>query len=322
MSTDRETAWKELLEHEPEHFLSFFYPDVCADLDWTHETDWLEQEFRKVAHEALTGTRLLDKLLRAVRNDTDDLRFLHFEIQSYVEADFARRVYVYNTLAEIRFGQPVVSLPILIDDDPNWLPDQYEAELYGTKRLLTFRPIKVIALPRSEAELEADPNPVGLFVLAFLLGRRHEGDHEALLTAKVRLIRLLSARTLTEAEANRWENYLDWLLPLPESYNARLREALAPVPREFPMSFFAYLRRVTREEGLDEGRKEGRREGLIAAVALGLDLKFGQQGAALVPEVEKVEDLAVLQAVYDAIKPAQSLDDVRKLLPVPTNGQG
>src|SRR4051812_41719754 len=139
MTGDRENPWKELLDHDLERFLSFFHPDVHDDLDWTRNVESLEQEFRKLAPEALTGKRLADKLLKFSRRDTGDPRYLHFEIQSYFEDGFARRVYVYNTLAEIRYGQPVVSLPILIDGDPDWLPTQYESEQYDTRRLLTFR---------------------------------------------------------------------------------------------------------------------------------------------------------------------------------------
>jgi hypothetical protein len=42
---------------------------------------------------------------------------LHLEVQAWREAGFERRVYVYNSRAEDRFGQPVVSLVLLLDDD-------------------------------------------------------------------------------------------------------------------------------------------------------------------------------------------------------------
>src|SRR5207248_2282185 len=119
-----------------------------------------------------TGRRVVDKLLKVYQRGSGDPRYLHLEIQSYFEEGFARRVYVYNSRAEDRFGQPVVSLPILIDDDAEWLPAKYEADLYGTKRLLTFRTTKVVTWRGREAELKAHPNPVALFVLAYLEGRR------------------------------------------------------------------------------------------------------------------------------------------------------
>jgi hypothetical protein len=65
----------------------------------------------------------------------------------------------------------------------------------------------------------------------------------------------------------------------------------------------------------EKGREEGQRIGFVEAIALGLDLKFGAEGLALMPQVEKIEDLGVLQTLTKTIKPAVSLDEIRKLLP-------
>ena len=69
------------------------------------------------------------------------------------------------------------------------------------------------------------------------------------------------------------------------------------------MKFVSFAEQV----GLEKGRKE--------AIALGLRLKFGPAGSALMPQVEKVKELDALQAICEAIEPAVSLDDVRKLIP-------
>jgi hypothetical protein len=105
MTTDHETPWKELLEQDPERAIAFFYEDIHDDLDWTHDVESLEQEFRKTAPEVALGKRVADKLLKHYQRRTGDPRYLHFEIQSYYEADFPRRVYVYNSVAEHRYGQ-------------------------------------------------------------------------------------------------------------------------------------------------------------------------------------------------------------------------
>jgi hypothetical protein len=62
----------------------------------------------------------------------------------------------------------------------------------------------------------------------------------------------------------------------------------------------------------------GLKRGLRKAIALGLDLKFGRDGLALLPRVEKIEELDRLLAICDAIKPARSIDDVRLFIPDPT----
>jgi hypothetical protein len=261
MTPDRETVWKELIEQEPERFVEFFYPDVHADLDWTRDMESLEQEFRKLAPESLTGKRIVDKLLRAFRKANGDPRYLHFEFQAYFEADFPRRLYEYNSAAELRYGSPVVSLPILIDDNPRWKPKRYQSELYGTRRTLTFRTVKIADFQRKAKTLEKHPNPVALFVLAYLEGRRLEGDHEATLAAKVRFARRLKEYKLLEAEGKRWMGFLDWLLWLPEEYNARLRAELEPTEKGIPCRSSRIWSGSVRRRGDGKASLKGSRSG-------------------------------------------------------------
>ena len=72
-----------------------------------------------------------------------------------------------------------------------------------------------------------------------------------------------------------------------------------------------------REEGLLEGREkgylQGRREGLLTAIEMGLDLKFGSRGLALLPEIYRIDDSDVLRAVAESLRTAKSLDDLRMI---------
>jgi hypothetical protein len=44
-----------------------------------------------------------------------------------------------------------------------------------------------------------------------------------------------------------------------------------------------------------------------------LDLKFGEAAASLIAEIQGITDLATLERVKVRIKPAQTLDDVRRI---------
>ena len=61
MTTDHESVWKELLDQDADRALAFFYPDIHADVDWTREVEWLEQEFRKLAPDAAEVTTTVAK---------------------------------------------------------------------------------------------------------------------------------------------------------------------------------------------------------------------------------------------------------------------
>jgi hypothetical protein len=303
---DRESAWKELLEQDAQRVLAFFWPDILADLDWAQGVESLEQEFRAQVPQAEEGKRIVDKLLRGHQKGTGDLRYLHVEIQAHFEQGFARRIYVYNSRAEDRYGQPVVSLVLLIDDDLKWFPNRYVAELYNTKRSLTFRSVKVAKWQNKVAKLEKDANPVGLFVAAYLEGRRLKDDEPGRAEVKLRLLQNLRARNIDEGHERHWYLYLDWLLPLEDEYNRRVREEFDRTRKEYQMPFVTYADRYAESRGMVRG------------IQIALDVKFGSDGLSLMPLIDPIEDLSALNVIANAIKPATSVDDVRKVIPATT----
>jgi hypothetical protein len=64
------------------------------------------------------------------------------------------------------------------------------------------------------------------------------------------------------------------------------------------------------QQGMQQGLAQGRREGILAAIEFGLELKFGFEGTLLLPEIFKIKDVDVLRAVQQAVKMAESLDQV------------
>jgi Uma2 family endonuclease len=65
--------------------------------------------------------------------------------------------------------------------------------------------------------------------------------------------------------------------------------------------------------GIEIGEARGIRQGLLAAIELGLELKFGAAGLALLPAIRQVENLEVVRTLAEGIKTAQTLDDLRSL---------
>jgi hypothetical protein len=65
--------------------------------------------------------------------------------------------------------------------------------------------------------------------------------------------------------------------------------------------------------GREEGKREGLREGLFKAIALGLKLKFGPEGLQLMPAIQALTEVDKLEALYEAVEKATSLDELRRL---------
>ena len=68
-----------------------------------------------------------------------------------------------------------------------------------------------------------------------------------------------------------------------------------------------------REEGLRLGRQEGVREDLISGIEFGLELKFGDEGLRLLPEIRRIEAINVLRAIQEALKVAGTPATLRRI---------
>lgn len=67
------------------------------------------------------------------------------------------------------------------------------------------------------------------------------------------------------------------------------------------------------ELGIEKGRAEGRVAGLLDGIALALDLKFGEAATPVIAEVRQLTDVSLLEAILGQIKPAATLEDVRRV---------
>jgi len=74
-----------------------------------------------------------------------------------------------------------------------------------------------------------------------------------------------------------------------------------------------------RREGFQQGRQEALREGLLKAIQFGLELKFGVAGLALLPDIQKIQDLDLLNTIQEALKIANSPQEIRLLWEPPTS---
>ena len=67
------------------------------------------------------------------------------------------------------------------------------------------------------------------------------------------------------------------------------------------------------ERWLEQGRQEERRNGLLSTIQMGLDIKFGDEGLRLYQEIQKIQEIDVLQAIRDKIKAVSALGELRRI---------
>ncbi len=150
----------------------------------------------------------------------------------------------------------------------------------------------MIKWARRQRQLEADENLFGLFVSAHLEALKTRDNLAKRAESKIRLLRNLRDRGLTESDQGNWYRLIDWILPLPEDWE---RQVFQRVQGDKVVTYITFAER--------QAMRQGSRRLLQAA----LKAKFGTEGEALMaqlPEetpVDRLEILAAQVAVASAI---------------------
>ena len=164
---DYDSPWKEALDRYFQHCLAFFFPQAYAEIDWARGYEMLDKELQPIVRQAKRGRRYVDKLVKVWLKSGEERWFLiHVEVQTGKEGEFPKRMYVYNHRIFDRYDREVISLAILADDDPDWRPSQFGYSRWGFRTGTEFPFVKLLDYAPRVQELEADPNPFAMVVLA------------------------------------------------------------------------------------------------------------------------------------------------------------
>jgi hypothetical protein len=282
--------------------MAFFFQMIHADIDWGRGYETLDKELQPIVRQAKHGRRYVDKLVKVwLKSGEEKWLLIHIEVQAWKEGDFPRRMFVYNHRIFDRYGQEVISLAILIDDDPAWRPSRYEYGRWGFRTSMEFPIVKLLDYAPKYQELEADPNPFATVVLAHLKAletRRSPTDRHAW---KVRLVKGLYDRGMAPEDVRRLFEFIDWVMDLPEPLERRFQEEIAEYQQEKLMRFVNIFERVGIEKGLLQG------------IEVALDMKFGVEGLELMPELRQIRDHVLLGKILARIKTAASPSDLRRV---------
>jgi hypothetical protein len=95
------------------------------------------------------------------------------------------------------------------------------------------------------------------------------------------------------------------MVELPEELELGFWEEIYRSEREMHMPFVDIFER----KGIEKGRAEGLQEGLESL----LEIRFGESGLALLPELRAIKVVEMLRKVKQAIVTAATVDDVRRV---------
>ena len=285
-----------------------------SEIDWTKEHVFLDQELRAVVQDAELGTRFVDKLVRVTElSGTESWIYIHIEVQGTMQAEFAKRMFVYNYRIFDRYEKPVASLAVLADEHKQWKPTSYGYNVLGCMHTLEFPIAKLTDYDEKLDELLASDNAFGLITAAHILTRQTRKEHQERYEAKLSLVRILYNRHWDKQRVIDLFKVIDWLMTLPVWLETHIWQAIETIEEHKKMQYITSVERIAiakgRVEGQVEGIAKGRIEGESKLLKRLLERRFGVLPAWATEKLSNASESA-LEAWGEAILTAPTLDAV------------
>ena len=297
-------AWKNVIEQFCPHLLHFFVPELYEDADFEKDIHFLDKEMEELGIISLKGAKYVDKLVQVFLKDGEEQWILvHIEVQGYSDEDFSLRMFRYFYKAFDRYGQKIVSMAILTSDIDVGEEGRFELKTYGSGvdfRYLTFR-----LMDYDRDELESNPNPIAIVVLASQAKERAKRKGEKF-NAKLYLIKMLYERGHTAKQIRALFKFIDWVLQLSPQEDKIVSEEVKELEEVKKMPYITSFERI----GMEKGLLEDGREMVLEA----LDERFGEVSGEISNAVDKIEDRDTLKSLHRYAIRCASLEEFKKSL--------
>lgn len=285
---DYDSPWKEIIEQFFPEFITFFFPHIHTDIDWTRGYEFLDKELQKVVRDSQTGRKRVDKLVKVWRKNGDEAWIaIHIEVQGQYERHFPQRMFQYNTLLYNHYRRRIVSLAILSDNRSNWRPDKFGYELWGCKIQLDFPAVKLLDYKEKWTELEQNDNPFAIVVMAHLQAQTTTPVSAQRRDAKFRLARRLYERGYARRRILELFRFIDWIMTLSPELEAEFQAAVTEFEEAHKMQYVTAIER----KGIEQGIVQSTREDIIEV----LTLRFQEIPDELAAQLDEISDPAQLK---------------------------
>jgi len=303
---EHDSAWKEVLEKLFEKFLSFFFPQIHKDIDFSRGFEFLDNELQQIAVESDSGKRIIDKLVKVfLRDGSEQWLLIHIEIQGYEQKEFPERMYVYNYRIFDKHHHEVISLALLTDENPNFRPNEYSRArpAWDFKVLCHFPVVKLIDYREHLAELEANPHPFALIVRAYLKALETVGNVQEKYSWKKRFLLELYQSGMDRETLWAIYKFIDWMIRLPKDLNKAFVTEMKTIEEAKHMSLITSAEEVGLEQGINS---------LQRVIAMIIESKFGEAGSRLAERIRDMERLDSLEKFSEKLLHAQNISEAEK----------
>jgi len=304
---EHDSAWKEVLEKLFERFLSFFFPQIHKDIDFSRGFEFLDNELQQIAVESESGKRIVDKLVKVYLLDgSEQWLLIHIEIQGYEQQEFPERMYVYNYRIFDKHRREVISLALLTDENPNFRPNEYSRSRrdWGFEVVCCFPMVKLIDYREHWAELETNPHPFAIIVRAYLKALEIIGNVQEKYSWKKHFLLELYQAGMDRETLWVIYKFIDWMIRLPKDLNKAFVTEMKTIEEAKHMSLITSAEEVGLEKGIDSIHR------IIATL---IKRKFGALGQQLAERAREVNRLEILEELSEKLYDAQSFSEAEKI---------
>jgi hypothetical protein len=205
----------------------------------------------------------------------------------------------------------VITVAVLGDNDPRWLPTEYRFEIGGFESRTTFPIAKLLDYESQWEMLEQSSNPFAVIVMAHLKALATMKLPETRLEWRVRLATPLYEHGYSNEHVLQLINFIDWLMVPDDEREERFDETMRIYEAEHTMETLSPYQKRFIAKGKIEGNHEGKREALLVF----LRARFEQAPEDIVAAVNRIESPDLLTRLLVAAGQVATLGDFRSLLP-------
>lgn len=164
-TVDQDGLWKKIIGELFEEFILFFSPKLHAEIDFSVEQEFLQQELFKQIMDEKKGSRSADQIVKVrLKDGHEQWILIHIEVQSTNEIGFSERMFQYFYRIYDTYAQEIVAMAVMTSPYRSKYRDHFQYDFFGTKLTYAYNNYKLIDY--DDATLKASDQIFSKIILA------------------------------------------------------------------------------------------------------------------------------------------------------------
>lgn len=304
--TSHDRIFKEFLHRFLPEFLRLFFPQEAERLDFATLAFLDKELIINLPHQELRITDLMAQV--KTWDGKPETIIVHIEVEGRKKQAVPQRMFEYYGLTRLLYQQPVLPLALILQPQADGLHWPVYHETLFEHELVRFRygQVGLRDLPADEYITRDDPVAAALSVLMKPgEGLRGRARWAKLGELKIKAIVKVHESGLTAGNKAFLMSMVETYLPneaLPVQIRGEVMEALADVE-------LMWHERIE-QKGVEKGIQQGKQQRTQELILRLLRKKFGRVPEVVVQKIQVIDDVDILEQLFDQALMADSLAEI------------